>query len=175
MAEIAASSKSEVICVDSATTADAVLGRMASETATLKEREAKLNRAIEALRNRFGPELQELRAGIEAKRIALFEWAKLNRAEFGEKKSLELLHGTIGFRLGNKFLDTLSKFAWKKVLAAMKGKRWLPYVRIKREPDKVKLLADALRAENPLPAATLSKIGLKIEQEENFFVELKQL
>ena len=98
-------------------------------------------------------------------------YAMENRNElFSKRKSLETTHGTLGFRTGTPKLKTLKGFTWASVLNLLK--EFLPgYVRTIEEPAKDKLLADR---EDEEVAALFPKVGVKVTQDEAFFVELKQ-
>lgn len=106
------------------------------------------------------------RIGTETVRAQL--WAEANREQFAKKKSLELTHGKIGFRTGNRALHLLSrKWNWKKVLEALQNSRFSRvFVRTVLEVDKETILAD-----RAVTAAELETVGVKVVQEDSFFVE----
>ena len=83
---------------------------------------------------------------------------------------METTHGTLGFRTGTPALKTQKGFTWESVKNLLK--EFLPgYVRTKEEADKEKLLADREKEE---VAALFPKVGVKVTQDEAFFVELKK-
>lgn len=89
---------------------------------------------------------------------------------FTKKKSLETIHGTIGFRTGTPKLKTLKGFTWPAVTNLLK--EFLPlYVRTVDEPAKDKLLADR---DSDNVAENLQKVGLAVVQDETFYVEPKK-
>ena len=100
---------------------------------------------------------------------------------FTKKKSLEMVHGTIGFRTGTPKLKTLKGFTWASALELVK--RVLPvYVRVKEEIAKDRLIDDRdvedVRIEvgggEVVPMAEAMKgCGLEVVQDETFFVEPK--
>ena len=82
---------------------------------------------------------------------------------------METVHGRVGFRLCTPKLKTLPKWRWEDVLD--KAKTILPdYVRVKEELNKEGLL-DARHEENVAPY--LNVIGVFVDQDEKFYVELK--
>lgn len=89
---------------------------------------------------------------------------------FKDKKSLQLMHGTIGFRLGKRALLLLSRKKWDDVLTVLK-ESWKDYVRTKEEPDKDKILKDSAGPDAVLKPANLSQMGVKVVQEESFFAD----
>jgi phage host-nuclease inhibitor protein Gam len=100
-------------------------------------------------------------------------WAEANPAEFGKKKSIETPCGKFGFRTGTPKLSPLNrKWTWASILAAMKSNPfWAGWVRIKEEVDKEKILADARPSE--LSTDLLATVGIRVTQDETFFIEPK--
>ena len=89
---------------------------------------------------------------------------------FSKKKSLDTIHGTIGFRTGTPKLKTLKGFTWASVTNLLK--EFLPdYVRKTEEAAKDKILADR-DCENVKD--NLAKVGLSVVQDESFYVEPKK-
>jgi phage host-nuclease inhibitor protein Gam len=89
---------------------------------------------------------------------------------------------TWGFRLGQQKLETLKGWTWQKVLGALKAKGLADYIRTKEEVDKEGIIADAKKhghlcihdetggADLPVP---LPEVGVRLVQEEAFFIEPK--
>lgn len=165
-------SSPEKFNIQTAVEADALLGRIGTETAIRDILAADMAKELAAVRTKFEPGIAKVQDSIADKLSALEDWADASREQFGEKKSIELLHGRIGFRSGNPHLELLSKMTWKKVLARLKGKL-KRYIREKPEVDRAALLADASRKVDPLPASMLSRAGVRLAQDESFFHELK--
>jgi phage host-nuclease inhibitor protein Gam len=89
---------------------------------------------------------------------------------FGKKKSMEMVHGILGFRTGTPKLKTRKGFTWPSVTNLLK--EFLPsYVRTSEEPAKDKLLADR---EIPEVLDLFPKVGIFVDQDETFFVEPKK-
>lgn len=89
---------------------------------------------------------------------------------FTKRKSLETVHGIIGFRTGTPKLKTGKGFTWASVLELLKT--FLPsYVRTVEEPAKDKLLADR---DDEDVAPLLAKCGIVVAQDESFYVEPKK-
>lgn len=123
------------------------------------------------IREKYQDELGKLAETKEKSFDILQAYAMENRDElFSKRKSLETTHGIIGFRTGNPALKTLKGFTWESVKNLLK--EFLPdYVRTKEEADKEKLLADREKEE---VAALFPKVGVKVTQDETFFVEPKK-
>lgn len=114
-------------------------------------------------------------------------YATENQAElFVKKKSLEMAHGTIGFRTGTPKLKTLKGFTWASALQL--AKKFLPmtYIRQTEEIAKDKLLADRDMDEvevydtptgDPREVTmreAMAVCGIQVVQDETFYVELKK-
>lgn len=154
--------------VDSRADAERVLGDIAATTAALNIATAKLDQRLTAIRQESEGTIDELTKRNEALSGLLQHWAENNVAEFGGKKSIEFIHGRLGFRTGTPKLKTLAGWTWDRVLSVLAEAL---YIRTKREVDKEKILS--LYGEKILADADLRAFGVKVVQEESFFVEPK--
>ena len=147
--------------------------RVIGQIAELKNRQTQvqteIDRKILRLREAREGELTELAEQLDEKTEMALRWSTANEAEFGKRKSLVMTHGTVGFRTGNPKLKPISKFTWTKVLETIQRSATFAasYIRSKAEVDREKLLADR----DDLGADGLRVLGLKVVQEESFFVE----
>ncbi len=147
----------------------------------------KINADIELqcakIREKRADELTRLDAEREQAFDTLQAYATENQAElFTKKKSLEMAHGTIGFRTGTPKLKTLKGFTWASALQLVK--EFLPgYVRQTEEIAKDKLLADrdsdVMVTCDPLGPGKpmreqMAKCGIAVTQDETFYVEPKK-
>lgn len=146
----------------------------------------KINADIELqcakIREKRADELTRLSDEREKAFDTLQAYAVENQAElFTKKKSLDMTHGTIGFRTGTPKLKTLKGFTWASALQLVK--QFLPgYVRTTDEIAKDKLLADrelkevtATNHEKPITMTeAMAECGIKVDQDETFFVEPKK-
>lgn len=123
------------------------------------------------IREKWQEELSKLQEAKDKAFDVMQAFATENRTElFSKKKSMDTVHGTIGFRLGTPKLKNQKGFTWASVTNLLK--EFLPaYVRVKEEPDKDKLLADR-ESEEVFPL--FEKVGVAVVQEETFFVEPKK-
>lgn len=175
--------KAPPITVASRAQAEAALQNIALNSARLQKLAAALNTRLSVVRADCEPEILALNDLLLAEKAALELWAwAANGAgtEFTEKRSLDLSSGRVGFRAGGKSLGLLDRQTWDKVLAylrtAAKGK-WKAFIRTKLEVDKSGILKSAatfVDAPNHLSKEDLSAMGVKVEQEESFYVELKE-
>jgi phage host-nuclease inhibitor protein Gam len=145
------------------------LARFAAANAKQASITARMDEAITKIREKYADELEEL-AKIQEE---AFEYVKTYAEEnqeslFTKKKSLETVHGVIGFRTGTPALKTEKGFTWASVLLLVKNT--LPqYVRTKEEVNKEALLADRDEL-----GVKMKQVGVRVEQEETFFIDLKK-
>ena len=134
----------------------------------------KINAEIELhcakIRETQADRLSQLDAEREQSFDVLQAYAVEHPELFTKKKSLDMAHGTIGFRTGTPKLKTLKGFTWASVLQMVR--EFLPgYVRTSEEVAKDKLLAD--RDEDGM-FDKMSKCGIQVAQDETFYVEPKK-
>ncbi len=142
----------------------------------------------DALKAELEESIRKVRAGYEAAFARLDEtaaalledveaWAAGHPEAFAEKKSLELLHGTIGFRTSTPRV-ALPRGADEEELASTLAEAGLTcYVRIRRELDRQRILADVAEgwsAENNDAAAVLGAYGIQVKQSDRFFAEVRE-
>ena len=123
------------------------------------------------IREKYASKLAELDAEKTKAFDTLQSFATENQAELlTKKKSLDMAHGTIGFRTGTPKLKTLKGFTWASALQLVK--EFLPgYIRQTEEIAKDKLLADR-DTEEMMPQ--MNKCGIQVAQDETFYVEPKK-
>ena len=146
----------------------------------------KINADIELqcakIREKRSDELTRLSDEREKAFDTLQAYAVENQAElFTKKKSLEMAHGTIGFRTGTPKLKTLKGFTWASALNLVR--EFLPsFIRTTEEIAKDKLLADRDSryyegADDTVGVPMMeqmAKCGIMVTQDETFFVEPKK-
>jgi phage host-nuclease inhibitor protein Gam len=120
--------------------------------------------------------LAECDLAIKAKTDSLRAWAETNPDQFPKgRKSLTMLAGTLGFRTGTPKLALISRaWNWDKVLAAISSIKDMAamFIRTKEEVDKEAIIGVYhLIKDTPVAQAELLRIGLKIVQDESFFIE----
>jgi phage host-nuclease inhibitor protein Gam len=131
---------------------------------------ASLDAELQGVRDNYQSRLDTLAQVLAEKTDAARAWAEAHPAAFGQRKSMDFVHGVIGFRTGTPKLKTVLKFKWDGVLDALRRARWgAAYIRVKEEINKEQILADV--AARILSEADLRKAGAQVVQEEMFFVE----
>lgn len=119
----------------------------------------------------YAERLADLDADIQAERKNLMSFLKENKPLFdGPPRSFEFSAGTIGYRLGQRHLEPLSKWTWSKVLARLQATGRLAFIRQAPQVDR-----EAIEAhEKTLGESGLKEIGLRMTQDDNAFIEIKR-
>ncbi len=176
--------KKKVIISDvSREVAEEAFATYAKADAEIQKITAEIDLQCAKIREKWADKLATLSGARDASFDVLQSFATEHQAElFAKKKSLEMAHGTIGFRTGTPKLKTLKGFTWASALELVK--RILPgYVRSVDEIAKDKLLADrdseavvvSTPVEEAVPMAdALAGCGLQVVQDETFYVEPKK-
>ena len=147
---------------------ESLVERIARASASLNELVAQMATDLIEVRARFEPQLSAYQVEREAALDSAKAWADANPGEFGGKKSIELVHGQIGYRTGMPRLKTTSGWTWDRVLEKLCLMKLTNYIRGKQEVDKEKIIADRETLADRLPL-----MGVRGCQEESFYVEPK--
>lgn len=135
-----------------------------------RQKTAEMDVELTGVREAYEEDLSATKKAIDEKTTVLQAWADGNPGEFSGKKSLDMTHAVIGYRTGQPQAKTLSGWTWDRVLEKIKS---LPpfggFLRVKEEVDKQGLIA----ARDNLLGEDLRTIGVRIVQDESFFVEPK--
>ena len=135
----------------------------------------RMDKEILAVKEKYAAQIGEADGTMQVIAQKLEVWATANPTEFPKgRKSLALLAGTIGFRIDTPSLAPMNKaFTWAKILATITAKKWRKFIRTKVEVDKDAILARAGTLEKPtkFQREVLPLLGLKVVQNEKFFVE----
>jgi phage host-nuclease inhibitor protein Gam len=148
----------------------------ASETFAVKwnslaKLQAKMNEDINRVRSKYTDELTELQDALKEPQETLEAFAKEQKTGWS-KKSMELVHTTIGFRIGNPKVVKGKRFTWDGVLDLVKKNKVLAplFVRTKEELNKEAILATK---DTKILDKLKDVADVTIEQEECFYVEAK--
>lgn len=136
-----------------------------SQTLTAKM-EAELNK----VRAKYAVDLEDLEEVKETHFKVVEQYAIEHREDlFKDKKKVEGMYGTIGFRTGSPKLKLIDGFTWPYVTE--RCREFLPeYVKTSYDLAKSKLLAD--RAKTGMDEL-FEKVGVKVVQEESFYLDPK--
>lgn len=163
------SRKKKVIQVTTREEAEAAFGQFNRCTAELEALQGRLNSELTTAKEKYEAEIAQIQVEQDGHLTTIHRWAEANKQEFGEKRSVEFIHGLVGYRKGNHKVVTTIGFKLENVIAKLK--KHLPqYIRKKEEIDKESLLAhrdDAAVKEH------LQNCGLRVVQDETFYIEPK--
>ena len=148
---------------------DAVVENIVQLQLDRDELERTQDREITEIRQKYRAPLAELERYLTLETTWAESWARENPEAFDDKLSLRCTHAVIGFRTTPPRVDRASrKWIWSAIALKLADVAWgKRYLRVPApEVNKEALLAD--RAE--LSAAELRQVGLKIVQEERFYI-----
>ena len=146
-----------------------------AEYAKADARMQKINATMDVemtrIREKYHDELVKLEEVKDTNFDVLQAFALENKDEmFAKKKSLDTVHGTIGFRTGTPKLKTRKGFTWAAVTNLLT--EFFPqYTRTTIEPAKDKILADR---DDDDAAEMMARVGITVVQDETFYVEPKK-
>lgn len=151
--------------------ADAAFAQYSKATAQSDKITAEIELQCAKIREKYAAQLAQYETEKNVAFETLSAFALENKDElFSKKKSLDMAHGTIGFRTGTPKLKTLKGFTWASALNLVS--EFLPdYIRKTEEIAKDKMLAD--REEDGMDEK-LAKCGIQVAQDETFYVEPKK-
>jgi phage host-nuclease inhibitor protein Gam len=149
------------------------LESLIGEIAAIKNHQRLLTAAMDAqiqsVRALFEGELAAQSESLEEKIAHARAWSEANPQEFGDGRSIQTVHGIIGWRMGGPSLRTLAGWTWDRVKENLIAVQAVEYIRVKEEVNKQNLLADR----DAIGAEKLREFGMRVVQEESFFVEPK--
>lgn len=149
---------------------EALLAQVAASDAATRKVTAQMDAEITRIREKYAAVLDHERALREAAEEQIASWAELHKADFGDRRSMALTHGTIGWRLGNPTVKLRARVKADQALEQVKA-RMPEFVRTVEELDKASLLNAV--AGKALTDSDLEACGLRIAQTERFYVEPK--
>ena len=148
--------------------------RSMAEYAAAERREQSIKAKMEAefnkVRAKYAEQLEDLTAAKEVHFQVVEQYAVEHRNDlFQDKKKVEGMYGTIGFRTGSPKLALMGGFTWPMVTE--RCREFLPdYIKTSYDLAKSKLLADRGKEE---VSSQFEKLGVKVVQEETFYLDPK--
>lgn len=163
--------KKQVISDVTREAAEEAFAGYAKAEAVSQKIQAEIELACAKIREKHAERLTALEATKTAAFDTLQAYATENKGElFTKKKSLDMVHGVIGFRTGTPKLKTMKGFTWASALTLVKEFMG-DFIRTTEEIAKDKLLADR---EVEGMAEKMERCGIYVAQDETFFVEPKK-
>jgi phage host-nuclease inhibitor protein Gam len=130
---------------------------------------AAMDEQIQSIRQHYLGQLTAQNEALDEKMQLARLWAEANPQEFGPARSIETMHGAVGWRTGQPALKTLPGWTFDRVLQTLKSAGAQAYIRVKEEVHKQNLLSDR----DAIGTEKFRQLGLRVVQEETFFVEPK--
>lgn len=165
--------KKQVVTPATSAEVDTLMGEYAQTDANIESITATMDEEIGKIREKYSERLNELTEKRETAFNRLQLWAEQNKDElFAKKKSKDLVHGILGFRIGTPKLKAEKGFTWAAVqtlLNSVKGGK--QYLRTKVEIAKDLLIADR---KQPKTIEVLKEAHIEVVQDETFFIDLKK-
>ena len=161
--------KSLVALLETRADAEAALGQLAELSYRRDMLTAELDLKLKAVREDYEGKIDRLTVDIDADFEALSVWSDGHPNEFIHRKSIEMVHGVIGYRQCPPKLKLLRGWSWETVAAALQ-KIHSKYLRVKVDANKDAILEDR----DILTKAQLADFGVSVIQDETFFVTPKQ-
>lgn len=162
--------KKNLITAPDRTELPSLMQTIALSSARKKRIESELETSIARLRAKYQSEIDNLNIDIKEATDKLEAWASNNPSEFEKRRSLDLTHGMIGYRMGNWKVDYDRGIA-KKAVDILKGLGLTQFVRTKDEVDKDAIIASKTDDEI---MKKLKPVGIHVTQDETFFVAPKE-
>lgn len=167
--------KNEVIPIESRAVAEDVLLDLAETINHQRSLNAKMDAEKLAVTARYQADLALCELQVTNMLARLENYATTHPEIFpGDRKSVTWPAGKFGFRKDTPSLALAKRsFGWAQILAVISGKRLRKFIRTKLEVDKDAILARCGTLEKPtkFQQRTLPALGIKLVQEEKFFVE----
>jgi phage host-nuclease inhibitor protein Gam len=149
--------------------AEAVVGEIAALKNFEAQTKALMDQRLQEVRQEYEGQLASVSEDLTVPLMRIQAWAESNPDLFSKTKSIQMLHGIVGWRISNPTVKLLSGFTWTKVLERIKALGHDSFIRKKEDVDKECILA----TREHLLEGDLRQMGVKIAQDESFFVEPK--
>jgi phage host-nuclease inhibitor protein Gam len=141
-----------------------------AEIRTLKLSEAKIQAdreaAVAEIDKRVGPELDNIKQACTARVKVLQRWALDNRDIFDGKKTLDMQHGQLGWRISPPSVKTFTKLDDQEQLDLVELHLGTQFLRQQWEIDKSAILSNRQQ----ITPEAMTAANLVIAQAETFFV-----
>lgn len=150
---------------------ESVMGEYAAQILERDRLTVAMEQEIAAIRSRYEEPVSACVQCGDGLFDDIASWAALHPGDFAARRSIELLHGRIGFRCNPPAVRQVSGVKQEHTVELLLAvcPSW---IRVKQEIDKDRILSD-LAAGNRAEA-DLAPVGLRIDRAETFFCEVKR-
>jgi phage host-nuclease inhibitor protein Gam len=137
----------------------------------LAKKEADMNAKIQAVKEKYDNETIEQRTFCDNLKERIEAFCNANKGDFAKQRTMNLTHGTVGFRNNPpKVVQLNKKFTVKTSIELLKKIFGGKYVRAKEEVNKDLILSEY--ATQVLKDEQLAATGLRIDNDETFNIEI---
>ena len=151
---------------------DGTILKIADCEQELAKAEAEMNEKIQVVRDEYERKTNVTRAMRDGLKSEVERFCIVNKDTFEKSRRKNFIHGIVGFRSTPPKTALLNrKYKWETVLELLKKLNLVKYVRTKEEIDKDAILASY--ASKEIDDQKLAAVGLKIDQDEKFFIDIK--
>jgi phage host-nuclease inhibitor protein Gam len=163
--------KTKTTTIKSRDQLESVMGEYAAQILERDRLTVSMEQEIASVRSRYE---EPISACVQCG-DGLFEdiasWAALHPEDFSARKSIDLLHGRVGYRCNPPAVRQVpgvkAEHSVELLLAVAPS-----WVRVKQEIDKDRILSDL--SAGARPEADLAPFGLRIDRAETFYAEVKR-
>ena len=153
------------------------MGDWARADLALRSARVEKERAIQAARERYEQVEPALKAAAEAAFRQLELWARLHPEQFRDRKSLELVQGTIGFRTGMPRVSAPRGMDEDRLCEALANHGFAAVVRTARELDRqevIRFAGSEKESERHFAERLAAEFGIRVRQGERFYAEARE-
>jgi len=150
---------------------DKLLLEVSKHESLIAKKEALMNDKIQKIREKFDEETAEAKTQIDLLKNDLEAFCIIRKEDFSKQRSVNLIHGSVGFRTNPPKVAMLNrKYTMKTALELLKKVFDGRYVRTKEEINKDEILTDY--SAKVIDDEKLSAVGLRVDQDETFFYQI---
>lgn len=161
--------KSLAAVIETREEAEETLGKLAELSYSRDMMVAKLDLELKVVRENYEFHISSINAEIDVHFNSLNIWADGHPNEFATRKSIDMVHGQLGYRTCPPKLKLLRGWTWERVAGAVQ--QIIPkYMRVKVEVNKEALLDDR----DTFSKEQMADIGVSVVADESFFVNPKK-
>ena len=134
-----------------------------------RKTKALLDKRLKEIKDDYQAQLVDINERVTPLLLRVQAWADAHPEEFGKHRSIQMLHGTVGWRVGQPTLKTLKGWTWDRCLEYLRNHGLGHFIRTKEEPDKQGIITTFFR--EATREGELKAMGMQIVQDDSFYVE----
>lgn len=159
--------KPKIIVPQSREEAESLVGEIAALKNFQAQTVAAMDQRLQEVRQEYESQLASVNDDLTVPLLRIEAWAEANPQLFERSKSIAMLHGTIGWRIGNPAVKPAKGNTWAKVLEKLKALGLDAFIHHREDVNKEAIL----NAREHLLDGDKRNMGIQIVQDESFFVQ----